>query len=89
MTSTVPPGREAVLGEVRKADAPREFRDIMTYKWIRGSLVLIAGISFLSIRRSMDKLNPFSPDFAGSAELDEPGRVLDEEEKRRRRPDRT
>jgi len=82
---TVPPDRFAVLGEVRKDDDPKQFRSIMTYKWIRGSLFLIAWSALVGIRRRMDKLDPFSPNFAGNAELDELGRDLDKEEKQRER----
>jgi hypothetical protein len=57
----------------------------MTYKWIRGSLFLIGWTALFGIRRRMDKLDPFSPNFAGNAELDELGRVLDKEEKQRGR----
>ncbi len=70
---------------VRKADNPQQFRNLMSYQWLRGALVMGAGMVLLRLCRGADRLDPYSPDFAGMKEVDELGRTLDEENERHRR----
>jgi hypothetical protein len=45
----------------KRADHPDDFKRIMAYQWIRGSLVVFAGVFLLSWCRRAEKLDPFSP----------------------------
>src|SRR5271168_4368217 len=56
---------------VKKADNPKQYRDLMTYEWLDVIGALGAGIILLCMCRRADKLDPLSPDFAGNPELDE------------------
>ncbi|MGA2869371.1 MAG: hypothetical protein ABSF34_09450 [Verrucomicrobiota bacterium] len=73
---------------VAKADDPGQFHDLITYEWIRAFVVMGGGAILLSICRSADRLDPFSPTFNGNDELDELGEELDREREKRQRPPR-
>jgi hypothetical protein len=51
-----------------------------------GPLVLCAGSIILGICRHADRIDPFSPKFAGNAALDELNEALTKEEEARHRP---
>jgi len=54
------------LGETQfanRANHPDDFKRIMAYQWIRGSLVVFAGVFLLSWCRRAEKLDPFSPHY--------------------------
>jgi len=72
-------GRYPVRLIVKKSEKPDEYRDLMTYQWIRGFLVVLLGLIGIAIYRRMDRLDPFSPDFAGNPEVDELAKTLDKE----------
>ena len=80
------PSRSARLHIVSRAEDPEQFRGLMAYQWVRGPLALLGGLIILGICRRADRLDPFSPDFAGSDALDELNRALTEEEQKRHRP---
>jgi hypothetical protein len=86
IASVVPPERYGRRIIISKADDPKQFRNIMIYQWLRDGLVLGAGLVLYRMCRRADRLDPFSPDFAGNAELDDLGKTLDEEEKKRHTP---
>ncbi len=79
-------GFNGVVYTANKADDPKQFHNLMTYQWIRASLVLASGIIFLEICRRADRIDPFSKHFAGKRELDELEKELDHEKEKRRRP---
>jgi len=56
---------------------------LMTYEWVRGILVLAGGWIILGFYRRADRLDPFPPNFAGQADLDELDKVMTEEQKKR------
>ena len=76
-------GRHYVIS---RADDPEQFRNLMAYQWLRGPLFLCGGFIILGFCRRADRLDPFSPDFAGSDALDDLNRTLTEEERRRHQP---
>ena len=59
---------------------PAQFRSLMAYQWFRGSMTLMAGLIILGICRRADRLDPLSPDFAGSDALDELDKAVTEVE---------
>jgi len=67
-----------------KADSSAEFRQAMTFYWIRFPLPGLAGFFLLWLIRRQDRLDPFSPHFQGSAALDELSEHLDKELEKRR-----
>ena len=80
------PGRGGRLYVINRADDPNQFRNLMAYQWLRGPLALFGGFIILGFCRRADRLDPFSPDFVGSASLDDLNRTLTNEEQRRHRP---
>ena len=48
---------------VRRADDPEQFRRLMGFQWLRGSLVVVAGFIFRGICCRADRVDPFSPEF--------------------------
>lgn len=62
---------------------PAQFRSLMAYQWFRGSMTLMGGLIILGICRRADRLDPLSPDFAGSNALDELHQTLTDAEKRK------
>ncbi|MES2569019.1 MAG: hypothetical protein V4710_03070 [Verrucomicrobiota bacterium] len=71
---------------VKQAEDPQGFRDLMLYQWVRAPLALCAGLFILGLCRRADRIDPFSPDFAGNQALDELNRTLTEEQAKRHRP---
>jgi hypothetical protein len=67
----------------KKAEQPDTFQRIVAYEWLRGSLIVCAGLFILWRCDAADRSDPFSPKFRGNAELDELGRKLDEEKRKR------
>ena len=86
VASVMPPSRSGIRLIVKKADNPQEFRNLMTYQWLRDLLLLGTGIIVLGICRRADRLDPLSSTFAGKTEVDELGQILDREEDKRHRP---
>lgn len=86
IASAIPPGRDAIRITIKKADDPKQFRNLMTYEWIRGFLTVGAGAILMSFCNRADKLDPFSPDFEGDKELDELKDEIDREERKQKRP---
>ena len=87
IASVIPPrAYTGVRYTAKKVDDPTQFHNLMTYEWIRASLLLGAGIILLTMCRSADKTDPFSPRFAGKRELDELGEELNREKEKRQRP---
>jgi hypothetical protein len=82
IASVMAPSRSMILIIVKKSDNPQEFRNLMTYQWLRGFFLLGAGVIILGIVRRADRLDPFSPDFVGKTEVDKLGQMLDEKKKR-------
>ena len=79
------PGAGAIRHVINSEDDPAQFRNLMAYEWFRGPLFLAGGFIILGLCRRADRLDPFSPDFAGSSSLDDLNRTLREEEEKRRR----
>ncbi len=71
---------------VRRQDRPERFRDIMQFEWLRGAIALCAGLVILGLERRMDRLDPFSPRFAGNAAIDDLDATLAQEQRRRKQP---
>jgi len=80
------PGRGSQHHVIARADDPDQFRNLMAYQWLHGPLFLFAGFIILGFCRRANRLDPFSPDFAGSDALDDLNHTLTEEEKQRHRP---
>jgi hypothetical protein len=83
VASATAPGRSIVRYVASRSEKPEDFRGLIAYEWIRGFLFLGAGGLLLSICRRADRLDPFSPRFAGKTDLEELERTLDEEQKKR------
>ncbi len=77
------PGRACQRHVIARADDPKQFRNLMAYQWLRGPIVLFGGFIILGLCLRADRLDPFSPNFAGSDALDALNHTLAEEEKRR------
>jgi hypothetical protein len=87
IVSVTPPfGAYGVIYTAKKADDPRQFHNLMTYVWIRAFLVLGGGVVLVCMCRHADQLDPLSPTFNGNPELDELGKELDAEKRKRERP---
>ena len=86
VADALPPGRSITRYVIARAEDPKQFRNLMAYQWLRGPILLLGGIFILNICRRADRLDPFSPNFAGSDALDDLNRTLTEEEKRHHRP---
>lgn len=71
---------------VKRAEDPEQFRNLMAYQGVRGTLFLMGGFISLGICRRADRCDPFSPDFAGKPALDDLNRSLTEEDEKRHRP---
>ena len=71
---------------VKRDENPQSFRNLMLYQWLRSPLALCAGLIILGLCRRADRVDPFSPDFAGNDALDELNRTLTDEEQKRHRP---
>lgn len=80
------PTRSFALETAVKADQPELFRGLMTYQWGRACAGVAAGLLILALARRADRLDPFSPNFAGSKELDELHHDLSEKQEQSRRP---
>ena len=82
IASVMPPDRNAQRITVTRTGKPEEFHNLMSYQWIRGFVVVAAGMGLLAVCRRIERADTFSPDFAGNAELDEWSRGLDEMERK-------
>ena len=71
---------------IAKAENPKQFRNLMIYEWLRGPIFICGALVILGICRRADRLDPFSPDFAGNAALDDFQRQLTAEQEKQRRP---
>ena len=71
---------------VVRTEKPEEFQNAMKYQWLRALAPIVLGAVGLHLYRRQDRLDPFSPNFAGNAELDELSRELDKERERRSDP---
>jgi len=71
---------------VIRSEHREEFRNLMTYQWIRASLALCGGLVIRGICRRADLCDPFSADFAGKRSLDECERTLDAELRKKHSP---
>lgn len=78
------PGRSYSRNTADKETKPEEYRILMTYQWIRAVLPGAAGLFLLHLIRRGERLDPFSPHFQGSAEIDKLSDYLDETKKRER-----
>jgi len=56
----------------------------MSYQWFRGALLIVSGFSILGICKRADRLDPSSPDFAGSDAINALDGTLTEEEQKRK-----
>ena len=83
VASATAPGRSFIHYTIFKSEKPDEFRGLIAYEWIRAFLTLGTGALILGVWRGADQLDPFSPRFVGSADLQELERSLDEQQKRR------
>jgi hypothetical protein len=75
-----------LLYVIKRADDPEGFRSLMFYQWSQGPAVLLAGFWILGLSRRANRVDPFSPDFAGNQALDDLNRTLTEEQAKRHRP---
>ena len=75
------PGRSLRHYVASRSEKPDEFRGLIAYEWIRGFLLLGAGGILISVCRRADELDPFSPRFAGKADVEDLGRTLDQKKK--------
>lgn len=71
---------------ITKQAQPEQFHNAMTYHWAYAGILAIAGVIALLIDKGQERADPMSPDFAGNKELDEWGKLLDEEVERRKGP---
>jgi len=62
---------------------PQSFRNLMTYQWLAASLTGLAGLFLLSLIRSQNRVDPFSPEFQGADAVDELSVTLDQLKKRK------
>jgi hypothetical protein len=85
-TVYAPAGRSYNHQVVVRAEKPEEFQNAMKYQWLRAFAPIFLGAVGVHLCRRADRLDPFSPNFAGNAELDELGRELDQERERRSDP---
>jgi hypothetical protein len=80
---TPPAGNNGVRYVIKRSDDPKQFQSLVDYEWFRCGLLFTAGSILLHFCNGADRLDPFSPDFAGKAEIDELERILDEEQRKR------
>lgn len=73
------PGRSMKRYVIARADDPRQFRNLMAYQWARGPLFLCGGLILRRLCRQADRLDPFSPDYVGSAAFKDEKRDSTEE----------
>lgn len=85
-SAATPGGGPGLPNTAKFSEDPQGFHNLMLYQWIRASLVLGSGFILIGFCRRADRLDPFSPDFAGDADLDELDRTLTNEREKRRRP---
>jgi hypothetical protein len=81
--TNIPRGRSATIypeRRLKKAEDPGQFRNLITYKWIRALACVGGGLVLLAIARRADRLDPFSPDFSGNTALEEWGDSLRKKE---------
>ena len=50
---------------------PVAFRNLIAYQWVRAAGELVVGFAILAALKRQNRLDPFSPDFAGAKEIDE------------------
>jgi len=81
------PGPSFVEHRENRDANPQSFRNLMTYQWLAASLAGLAGLFLLSLIRSQNQVDPFSPDFQGSDAVDELSATLDEQLKKRKSGD--
>ncbi len=86
IASATSPTRSAQYNIVARSKDPEQFRNLMTYQWVRGALLLLGGLIVIGICQRADRIDPFSPHFAGSDALDDLNRTLTEEERKRNHP---
>jgi len=70
-----------------RATDPEEFKNLMTYQWIRAVMPGSAGFFLLYLIRRNDRLNPLSPRFQGEKAIDDLSVELDDRAKLKRSHD--
>ena len=70
-------------GGISKAREPENFHNAIVCHSYYASAFLFLGIMMVVVDRRMDKSDIESPDFAGNKALDDWGKAMDEEAKRR------
>jgi hypothetical protein len=79
----IPKGRrnfDRTTVRVYKSESPERFREIITSRWYMVCACLGGGVLMLVIARRADRLDPFSPHFAGNQALDDLGDTLRKKE---------
>lgn len=71
------PGRSFHINEANREEHPEEYRNLMSYQWIRAATIMGAGVCLISLIRKADRLDPFSPSFQGGKEIDKLAEHLD------------
>jgi hypothetical protein len=77
-------GRGLEVQVIAKADDPEGFRNLISHRWTRGTVMLLGGLMVLGIARRSDASDPFSPDFGKGSEPETQDPVLEAELRRRR-----
>jgi hypothetical protein len=77
------PGRYTRVREVKKVENPRDYRNLMTYQWVRFGTFVGAGLFCFHIIKRSEETDPFSPNFKGKEALDDLSTYLDQEKEKR------
>jgi len=75
------PGRSIQRFTAERDSQPEQYKNLMTYQWIRAVLPGCAALFLLHLIRRQDQLDPLSDSFQGSAAVDELGKYLDDQKK--------
>lgn len=75
--SAIGPTRTGKIYEANRTDDPENFKNLMTYQWVRAMLVLGLGYIFVATARQMDRSDIFSADYDHGRGMDELDAFLD------------
>jgi len=75
------PGRSFQRNIAERDSQPEQYRNLMTYQWIRAVLPGCAALFLIHLIRRQDRLDPLSDSFQGTAAIDELGKYLDDKKR--------